>query len=202
MRDIIVATGNPGKLREFTEMLADFPIRLTSLRDHFNPLPAIPEAGATFEENSRIKAEWVFQQTGAWVMADDSGLEVDALGGMPGVRSARFAGDAATDQANVAKLLDSLKNVPHGQRGARFRCVITLITGKNRRQIASGICEGHIGFEPQGENGFGYDPVFIPVGFSSTFSQLDQSIKNMISHRGKALLNLRKELVSSRKLLD
>jgi XTP/dITP diphosphohydrolase len=202
MRTIILATGNTGKVREFSELLSDFPLRLTSLRDHFNPLPEIPETGSTFEENSRIKAAWVFDRTGEFALADDSGLEVDFLNGEPGVRSARYAGERATDAANLEKLITALRDAGPSQRTARFRCVITLITARNRMRTAAGVCEGHIGFEAQGVNGFGYDPVFIPHGFSSTFAQLDPGIKNLISHRGKALLNLRKEFVGSRDLLD
>jgi XTP/dITP diphosphohydrolase len=202
MRNIIVATGNNGKLKEFAELLADFPVRLTSLRDHFKTLPIIPETGATFEENSRIKAEYVYKQSHEWVLADDSGLEVDALNGAPGVLSARYAGEGATDRANVIKLLDALKGVAPAGRTARFMCVITLMTSAADVHIARGVCEGQIAFDSNGQNGFGYDPVFIPRGFSSTFAQLDQSIKHMISHRGKALMNLRKELLSTPSLQD
>jgi XTP/dITP diphosphohydrolase len=196
MQEIIVATGNLGKLREFSDMLADFSLRLTSLRDHFSVLPEIPETGATFEENSLIKAQWLHERKPGLVMADDSGLEVDYLKGAPGVMSARYSGPESTDESNLKKLLAELAGVPGERRMARFRCVITLITDTGETHVARGVCEGVIGLEPRGTNGFGYDPVFIPRGFRSSFAELDPRIKHAISHRGKALLNLRKELVS------
>jgi XTP/dITP diphosphohydrolase len=195
MEQIILATGNKGKLREFADMLADFPVKLSALSDHFNPVPDIPETGSTFEENSRIKALWVFNKTGGWVLADDSGIEVDCLAGAPGVFSARYAGQGAGDAANLNKLLAAMEGIQEEKRTARFKCVITLVTGPDIVQVARGVCEGRIAFAPRGEGGFGYDPAFVPNGFHSTFGELDPRIKHAISHRGKALLNLRKEFV-------
>jgi len=194
MNNIIVATNNMGKLREIREICAGLPFALTSLRDHWNPVPSIPEEGATFLDNARAKACWVFDKTGTWSLADDSGLEVDCLGGAPGVRSARYAGDHATDRENLDKLLAALADCPLQRRTARFRCVAVLKFSEADELVANGVCEGAIGFEPRGTDGFGYDPVFMPAGFSLTFAELDSSNKNAISHRGKALAALRRGL--------
>jgi XTP/dITP diphosphohydrolase len=193
-KQIIIATGNQGKFREFLEILADLPCILTSLRDHWDPVPEIPETGATFLENARLKADWVFERTGLWSLADDSGLEVDALGGRPGVLSARFSGENATGETNNRKLLDELKNTPAVERTARFRCVLVLKTGSTQYFQVEGTCEGTIGHTPHGEGGFGYDPLFIPSGFERTFAELDRAVKHRISHRGKAMLSLREVL--------
>jgi len=195
MRTVIVASANKGKLREIAQLLAGFPFDAIPLAQRMQPVPAIPETGATFEENARMKAAWVFERTGEWALADDSGLEVDALDGAPGVHSARYAGDGAGDAANLRKLLAALAAVPAEQRAARFRCVIALMTGPGAVLVASGVCNGRIIDTPRGSAGFGYDPVFVPDGFTHTFAELDEGVKNAISHRGKALLNLRKELV-------
>ncbi len=194
-REIIVASGNRGKLREITELLSDMPLTLSGLRDHWDPPPDIPETGATFEENARLKAKWVHERTGVWALADDSGLEVDALRGAPGVYSARYAGEGAGDEANLRKLLKEMEGVPEQSRTARFRCVVVLMAAADLAYVAQGVCNGRIVGEPCGSNGFGYDPVFVPDGFRRTFAQLDEGVKNAISHRGKALVNLRKELV-------
>jgi XTP/dITP diphosphohydrolase len=195
MRTIIVASGNRGKVREIGQILADLQVSLVALGDRFSPAPSIPETGDTFEANARQKASWVYERTREWVLADDSGLEVDALGGAPGVRSARYAGEGAGDRANLEKLLAALKGVPAECRTARFRCAMALVDATGGVHIASGVCNGRIIGAPQGVGGFGYDPVFVPDGFHRTFAQLDEGVKNAISHRGKALLNLRKELV-------
>jgi XTP/dITP diphosphohydrolase len=191
LHDIIVASGNAGKLKEIAALLADMPIQVTSLKDHWNPVPAIPENGATFLENAQSKARWVFDNTGMPSLADDSGLVVDALNGEPGVRSARYAGEPSSDTRNTQKLLAELADLPLENRTARFTCMLVLIVSDNDVLVAEGSCEGHIGFEPAGNNGFGYDPVFIPNGYTQTFAQLDESIKNTISHRAKALAKLR-----------
>jgi XTP/dITP diphosphohydrolase len=194
MKRIIVATGNPGKMKEFREILADLPIELHSLIDHWNPLPVIEETGLTFYENARIKADWVFEKTGTWALADDSGLEVDALGAAPGVQSARYAGVHANGRENNRKLLEMLRDVPEAQRTARFRCVLVLRTGLRTYLTAEGVCDGTIIDTPRGIGGFGYDPLFIPSGYQMTFAELDSSEKNRISHRAKALRALRGEL--------
>lgn len=189
-KKIIAATGNSGKMKEIRELLTGLPIELSSLKDHWQPLPEIPETGATFLENARIKADWVFERTGLWALADDSGLEVDALDGAPGVRSARYAGETCDNAANNRKLLRELEACEEKFRTARFRCVIVLKTAPDDYLTTEGICEGRIGFTPEGDRGFGYDPLFIPQGFNRTFAQLDSSEKHEISHRGKALKKL------------
>ena len=154
----------------------------------------IKETGSTFQENALIKAEWVYKESGLWALADDSGLEVDALGGRPGVFSARFAGENADAEQNNRKLLDQLKNVSSANRSARFRCVLVLKTGEDSCLCAEGVCQGRIGFEPLGSNGFGYDPLFIPDGLDRTFAQLSSEQKHGLSHRAKALKSLVEKL--------
>jgi XTP/dITP diphosphohydrolase len=193
-RRLIAATGNAGKLREIRQILADLPFEITSLRDHWTPVPDIPETGSTFAENARRKAAWVFGRTGVWTLADDSGLEVDALDGEPGVLSARYSGEGASDEANVRKLLDRLAGVPPAERTAQFHCVMVLMIGPSECIVTEGICRGRITEEPAGTAGFGYDPVFVPDGFRGTFAQLDSGVKNAVSHRAKALLRMRKEI--------
>ena len=192
MQEIIIATGNKGKLREIKELLSDLPIAISSLADFWNPIPVIPETGSTFLENALQKAAWVFSQKtvegkNRWVLADDSGLEVDALGGMPGIRSARFAGQNADYEANNRKLLKLLEGITPERRTARFTCVVVLCTSAEGYFSAVGICEGMIAFAPQGVKGFGYDPLFVPAGFSRTFAELEPEDKHVISHRGKAI---------------
>jgi len=192
--DVIVATGNAGKLKEIGQIMSGFPFVLHALKDYWDPLPVIPEQGATFLENARGKSQWVFSRTGIMSLADDSGLEVDFLQGQPGVRSARFAGERATDGQNVEKLLSMMAQCPPHQRGARFRCAVVFTVSDQEEITAEGVCEGAIEYVKNGNGGFGYDPVFTPRGFNETFAQLDASIKNGISHRGKALLKLQGKL--------
>jgi XTP/dITP diphosphohydrolase len=194
MHSVIVATNNMGKLREIREILSGAPFDLSSLKDHFNPVPSIPENGATFHENAAAKARWVFERKRIWTLADDSGLEVDFLGGLPGVQSARYAGEHATDHDRVKKLLAALADCPEEKRSARFRCVIVMKFSDSDELVAEGVCDGRIGFAPEGRNGFGYDPVFFPAGHEKTFAQLGADTKNVISHRGKALTALRRSL--------
>ena len=194
MNQVIVATNNQGKLKEIKEILSGAPFELSSLKDHFNPVPSIPETGNTFLENAALKARWVFERKRIWSLADDSGLEVDFLNGLPGVRSSRYAGERATDQDRVKKLLAALSDCPEEKRSARFRCVIVMKFSDADELVAEGTCEGRIGYVPEGHGGFGYDPVFFPKGNEKTFAQLDASTKNVISHRGKALSALRRSL--------
>ncbi|NOS85723.1 MAG: XTP/dITP diphosphatase [Ignavibacteria bacterium] len=191
MKKIFIASTNKGKISEIRSYLAPMGYELFSLLD--NPgIPDIEETGLTFEENALIKAKAVFDVVKIPVLADDSGLEVDLLGGRPGVYSARYSGEGATDEKNVTKLLNELgDNVKN--RTARFRCVIALYDGMNER-FFDGVCEGNITFHPKGKDGFGYDPVFMPIGYQQTFSELGVDVKNTISHRGKALLSLVKFL--------
>jgi XTP/dITP diphosphohydrolase len=186
-----MATRNPGKIRELQAILQDSGVSLLSLAD-FPHLPDIPETGATFAENAAAKAAAVARLTGHPALADDSGLMVDALKGAPGVFSARYAQDRTTprpptDADNWGKLLDALKNVPWGERGARFVCELALARPDGSVLRARGECKGIIAFKPQGETGFGYDPVFWVPEYSATMAQLGPEIKNKISHRAKAL---------------
>jgi XTP/dITP diphosphohydrolase len=186
-----MATRNPGKIRELKALLRDSGVRLLSLAD-FPLLPEIPEEGATFGENAAAKAMAVARLTGRPALADDSGLMVDALGGAPGVFSARYAQDRTaprppTDADNWGKLLEELQEVPWGQRGARFVCELALATPDGSLRRARGECAGVIALEPRGETGFGYDPVFWVPEYGATMAQLGPKIKNQISHRARAL---------------
>jgi len=183
-------------MREIREILKDFSFEMKSLKDVWNPVPSIPETGATFEENALLKARWVWRRRKCRVLADDSGLEVDFLDGAPGVTSARYAGPGGNDAENLAKLLKALDGVPPEKRRARFRCVMVMLEPDGSAVTASGACEGRIGSKPAGGGGFGYDPVFIPDGYDRTFAELDAGVKNMISHRARALANLHTALVS------
>jgi XTP/dITP diphosphohydrolase len=194
MREILVATGNKGKLCEIRELLHGLPVTITSLADYWDPVPSIPETGTAFSENALQKAVWAFKQKGIWVLADDSGLEVDALGGLPGVRSARFAGEGAGHEANNRKLLELMADVPAGRRTARFTCFAALVTASADYFFTDGSCEGTILSEPKGIRGFGYDPLFVPAGFTKTFAELESADKHEISHRGKALEKMQRHL--------
>ncbi len=194
---LCIATGNKGKQAEFAEMLSPLHYTVTSLRDHFDPMPVIAETGATFLENAFLKAEWVHKHLGISVIADDSGLQVDALDGAPGVYSARYAGEGATDSDNILKLLSELDTVSIEKRSARFTCVLACILDDGRKLYAEGVCEGTIGLECKGTNGFGYDPLFIPRGHGASFGELESSIKNALSHRGSALASLVSKLNKS-----
>jgi XTP/dITP diphosphohydrolase len=174
--------------------MGGLPFVLTSLADHFDPLPAVPETGATFLDNALLKARWVYRQKGGWVLADDSGLEVDALGGLPGVRSARFAGEGAGSAANNLLLLERLRDVPPERRTARFRCVLVFVRAAESYFSAEGVCEGVITTAPRGSGGFGYDPLFVPKGCTRTFAELTAREKHAISHRGRAIERMRAHL--------
>lgn len=186
----IFATHNPHKAREIAELLAGVH-EVSSLADLDYHEP-IPETGATLEENARIKADWVWERFGMPVFADDTGLEVEALGGAPGVHSARYAGEPADDARNRARLLEALAEVPAGERRARFRTVICLRDASGTHFV-EGVCTGSIAQAPLGSGGFGYDPIFIPDDGPAqgvTFAQLTSEEKNAISHRGRAIRNL------------
>jgi XTP/dITP diphosphohydrolase len=184
---ILIATHNPGKLLEFRSMLAGFPFTLRSLND-FPTVTEVAETGSSFEENAVLKAHGYAKQTGHLTLADDSGLEVEALGGAPGIFSARYAGAGASDAERTAKMLEELSNTGDTERRARFVCVIAL-TGADipRAETFNGTCEGRIALSPRGTHGFGYDPVFIPDGYQETFGELPDTIKQRLSHRAHAL---------------
>ena len=192
MIDLLVATTNNGKFAEIQAFLEHLPIRIISLSDLQDP-PAVAEDGQSFEENALKKARTLAEWSGYRTLADDSGLEVDALNGKPGILSARFSGVEGDDAANNSKLLEELSEVPEEKRTARFVCALALCapTSLSGKQcIARGSCEGLIGFAAKGKNGFGYDPLFFFPPLNRTFGEIDQQTKITISHRGKALKNL------------
>lgn len=186
MTEIVVATKNIGKLKELEKLLADLPLQLKSLNEFPNIVEA-EETGASFAENAVIKARSYALQTKLWSLADDSGLEVAALGGAPGVFSARYAGENATDQEKITKLLHRLNRTKDEKRAARFVCAIAISdeTGEIKF-LTEGICAGKIALSPSGANGFGYDAIFVPDGFDQTFGELSGEIKQQISHRARA----------------
>ena len=182
----ILATGNPDKVREIRDILRGLP---------FEPVPMgeagfsgdIEETGATFEENALIKARAVHARTGGFVMADDSGLSIDALGGAPGIYSARFAGENATYPEKIARIWDMLDGVPEADRTARFVCAVAVMRPDGSSFTVRGTCEGRIALEMRGSNGFGYDPVFYLPEFGMTTAEMDPDDKHAVSHRGRAL---------------
>lgn len=180
---VVLASGNTGKLVELQQLLGDA-VHVRAANDLGVVLPE--ETGTTFAQNAALKAEATFTQTGLVSLADDSGLEVDALDGRPGVYSARYSGEGASDEANNSRLLHELANVPDGLRSARFRSAIAIQIDADTVLVYEGACEGEIGFEPRGHGGFGYDPLFVlPNG--RTMAELDAEAKNAISHRGEAM---------------
>lgn len=190
---LLVATGNPGKLKEFTGMLAGVPFELVSLTD-VGIDEEVPETGSTFEENAALKAKGYAAMSGMVTLADDSGLEVKALGGEPGVRSARYGGEGASEVERAALLLHNLENVPESERQARFRCVIALVRPEQAPTFFYGECRGRITESPRGGHGFGYDPVFLLPEFGRTMAELNVEEKAQISHRGMAAKGAVKEL--------
>ena len=191
---IVLATSNHGKIAELRALLADLPVQLRSAAEVLGEQPSIVEDGATFEANALIKARAIARATRTLALADDSGLEVDALGGRPGVRSARFAHERATDAENNAALLRELEDVAEGARSARFRCVLALVNPwqESDLHVAEGSCEGSIARAPRGSGGFGYDPLFLVSGqHGKAMAELSEDEKNKISHRGRAVQALR-----------
>ncbi len=186
---LLVATRNRHKVEEMKGILDVPGLELVSLLEVENP-PMIEENGSTFQENALIKARAVAERFSSWAMADDSGIEVDALNGEPGVRSARFGGEGLSDAHRNALLLDRLRGVPLERRTARFRCVIAVVSPEGDEFLAEGKCEGRIAFEPRGDHGFGYDPVFL-LENGRTMAELAPEEKNRISHRYRALQAIR-----------
>ncbi len=201
MSRLVLATKNSGKILEIKELIRNLPVEIVAC-SAYKDIPEIVEDGETFEDNATSKALGVAKATGEVALADDSGLEVDALHGAPGVHSARFAGEGIPrgrerDRANYEKLLSLLEGVEDAGRTARFRCVVAIATPDGRVRLAHGVCEGKIASAPRGYGGFGYDPVFIPNGHSKSFAELPQETKNSMSHRAgalKAVLPLIEEL--------
>lgn len=189
--ELIVATRNQHKLREIKTLLKDIPIKIVSL-NNFKGVPEVKEDGKTLQANAKKKAVQTSRFLKRLVVADDSGLEIEALGNRPGVYSARFSGKGATYASNNRKVLRLLKDAPLAKRKARFRCVIAVADRGRLVGLAEGRSSGRIGFEPAGRAGFGYDPIFIPNGYKKTFAQLGIRKKNRISHRSRALIQAKK----------
>lgn len=189
---IVLGTHNAHKLFEISQILRGLPVEILTLND-FPGLPEAEETGQTFAENALLKARSAFAHTGLFALADDSGLEVDALDGAPGIYSARYAGAEKDYAANNRKLLEALKNVPDERRGAQFRCAAAIV-GPGAEETAEGIVRGRIIREPRGGKGFGYDPLFAPEGYAHTFGELGEEIKNRISHRARAFRKARQIL--------
>lgn len=185
--EILVASKNVGKIKEFKQLLVDLPIILHSANE-FEEIPEPEETGETFADNAILKAQYYAEKTGFIALADDSGLVVDALNGAPGIFSARYAGVDATNAERIDKLLKELGETPVEKRLARFVCAMAIATKTGEiLNLAEGVCEGKISFEPVGTNGFGYDSIFVPNGFSESFGELSDEIKHKISHRGRAI---------------
>lgn len=192
MKQLIIATKNKGKAKEFKDFFAPYAIEAVSLLDLPETIPDIVETGTTFAENAALKAETIATMMEIPVLADDSGLIIDALDGRPGIYSARYAGEAKNDQNNIDKVLQELEETK--KRSARFVCVLAIARPKQETAFYKGICEGSIAVLPIGTNGFGYDPIFIPEGFTKTIAQLAPDEKNSISHRKNAISQLETEL--------
>ena len=184
--EVIVATRNKGKIREIREALKGLGLRIYPL-SNFPNVPEVEEDGKSFTENALKKARFYSKHFGKLTIADDSGLEVDSLKGQPGVHSARYAGERASGQENNQKLLREMQDVPISKRGARFKCIIAVVSPDGREAFAEGACKGRIGFKEKGKKGFGYDPLFILPNDGKTMAELSLEAKNRISHRGKAL---------------
>ncbi len=198
---LLVATHNAGKIEEYRSLLAALPVDLVFPTELGLNVPVV-ESGDSFEANALIKAKAYAQASGLLTLADDSGLEVDVLGGAPGVRTARYAGPGASDEERYQLLLRNLAGVPWEERTARFRCVIAIVTPDGQTYTAEGRCEGIIAFAPKGEHGFGYDPVFYMPEYGRTMAELEPVLKNRVSHRARAVQaawGVLKDLVESPK---
>ncbi|HEX8708546.1 MAG TPA: RdgB/HAM1 family non-canonical purine NTP pyrophosphatase [Pyrinomonadaceae bacterium] len=193
--ELLVATRNAGKVLEYRALLDALPFRLRTL-DEFPAVAEVEETGETFAENAALKAGAYAAATRLWTLADDSGLEVDALGGAPGIFSARYGGAGASDAERINRLLEELSGFEAHQRGARFICAIAIADPEAQiANLSTGKCEGRIATRPGGAHGFGYDPVFIPEGYERTFGELPDEIKEKISHRAQALAGTRSFLL-------
>ena len=183
---LVLATRNAGKVREFQTLLGALDVDIRTLED-YSEIPPLPEPGETFVENATSKATTVAGLTGEIALADDSGIEVDALDGAPGVHSATILGDGATDEDRYRWLLDRLRGVEEGRRGARFRAVVAVARPNGDVRTFEGTCEGRVALEPRGGHGFGYDPIFYVPHHGQTMAELAPDVKNRISHRRRAL---------------
>ncbi|MED3933684.1 XTP/dITP diphosphatase [Priestia megaterium] len=189
MREIIIATKNAGKVKDFETLFSPKGFKVKSLLD-FPEIEDVEETGVTFAENATLKAEAISSALNKPVIADDSGLAIDALNGEPGVYSARYAGENKDDNANIEKVLQKLNDVPFEKRTARFHCALAIAVPRKRNEIVEGTCEGHILEEKRGENGFGYDPIFFVEKWRCSMAELTKEQKNQISHRANALKKL------------
>ena len=187
---LVIATRNKGKTKEIKDLLKGFPVDIKNL-DDFGPIPPIEEDGDTFDENAYKKASFTARVLGLSALADDSGLLIEALGGAPGIHSARYAGKNATDEQRYLKLLDEMQG--KSNRNAAFECVISLAVPTGPALTYEARCQGLIAESPAGSNGFGYDPIFFYPSYNKTFAQLTREEKNRVSHRGKALAELKSE---------
>ena len=194
MKELLVATHNKKKLTEIRELLVDLPLKITSL-DDYPDMPQIEEDGDSFAANALKKAATIALYTGKLTMGEDSGLEVAALGNAPGIYSARFSGEGASDQQNNRKLLKELRKVPWMKRRARYRCFVALVDGKGIIDVVSGSCQGVIATAPKGKNGFGYDPLFLIPRYKKTFGELPPNAKARMSHRSRALSKFRRVIL-------
>ena len=194
---LIVASRNPDKIAELRHALAGLDLEVRSVAD-YPAVPEVEESGMTLAENALLKARAVFRATGALSLADDTGLEVDALGGAPGVHSGRYAGPDQNYARNLAKLLDRMAGVPADRRGARFRTVAAIVFPDGREALVEGVCEGRILETPRGAGGFGYDPVFLVPEIGLTFAELSLEQKDRLSHRGRAMRAAREILRANR----
>lgn len=194
IRKLLLATNNRGKVSEYRSLLNDVPLRLVTLADE-GITTVVEETGKTFQENAGLKAEVIAAESRLLTIADDSGIEVDALDGEPGIYSARYAGEHATDEERYRYLLSKLKDVPEEKRTARFRCVIALAEPDGKTEYFSGALEGIITFEPIGNQGFGYDPVLYIPSLGKTVAELSPDVKNSISHRALAAEKVRNHLI-------
>jgi XTP/dITP diphosphohydrolase len=195
---LAIASRNAHKLRELARICADWPVDWVTVQTH-DPadFPHVEETGATYLENALLKARAVASALGVPAIADDSGIEVDALAGKPGPRSARFAGEGAGDEENLRALLMAVKGVPGGGRSARYRCVAAIASPDGSEAHVEGVCEGVLRTKPVGAGGFGYDPIFEPVGWDVTMAELTDEQKDRISHRGRAFRGLREVLAAA-----
>jgi XTP/dITP diphosphohydrolase len=191
---LAIASGNAHKLREIVRICADWPVEWITSKDPEGPWPAVDEPHDNYRENALEKARAVAAALGVPAVADDSGIEVDALGGAPGPRSARYSGEDADDGENLRKLLRAVAEVPANERTARYRCVAALAWPDGREMWAEGVCEGTIDLHPRGSRGFGYDPAFVPEGRDRTMAELSDEEKDRISHRGRAFRALRERV--------
>lgn len=193
-RKLVIASDNEFKVDEIRQILKDLPIEVLSKKDIGLSNLEVEEDGDTFEENSLKKAKALAEKVNYMVMADDSGLVVEALNGEPGVYSSRYAGEEGNSEKNIQKLLDNMKDIPWEERKASFIAAITLITEDKEIFTVKGECKGHIAFEPRYGYNFGYNPIFVPEGFTQTFAELGEEEKNAISHRGRAVSAMKKVL--------